>query len=517
MNLLERVDASASESRHRHLERVEVPDWPKLAWATRAGRESEPVTVFHGPCVETYAQWCAEAAWAGDFDDGDFDQTDVVVGTGVRVRGSELVFVSSSDTLNRLFWCHRDDRWTVSNSLPALLALEGIDLVDGHPYADAMASIVDGLQSYQREIPSSGGPIHVVYFNNLRLLRGEMVEVAKPRLAPEFVDFATYRDFLFGTARRLGANARAAARRHRVTPIASVSSGYDSPAAALIAREAGARECVTIAKGRRDAANLFNTDDSGAGIAAQLGMPCRAYQRKTDGFDLEDAAWAAVGNVGDINLSLFDHPEPVSLLFTGFMGDVLWDRHTVQPEFLHRKDTSGARFGEARLELGVLLCSPVFWGCQQESRILALAHLPEMRPWTLNTVYDRPVPRRLLEEAGVPRTSFGIRKRAASYNRRYGQPMTAALREDFARFLHARGMRPGSRFGETVAYILDAVDYYLLRRLPAPVRFSCKNWAALPSPSVFFLWANARRKQRYLRGLGTPPRGLGLPAAEPEQ
>ncbi|MDE5832358.1 MAG: hypothetical protein K2H64_05150 [Desulfovibrio sp.] len=35
-----------------------------------------------------------------------------------------------------------------------------------------------------------------------------------------------------------------------------------------------------------------------------------------------------------------------------------------------------------------------------------------MLPWTLGNAYDRPVPRRLAEEAGVPRELFGMRKAA---------------------------------------------------------------------------------------------------------
>lgn len=478
-----------------------VADWPKLSWVAVVKEASDAITILHGGNVETNSSWCAEAVWAGRYESGDFDRTDLVVGTGVRVRGGEVFFVSSGDTLNRLHWYQGNKEIVVSNSLPALLAVADIDLVDDYPYADAMASIVKGLHSYQREIPSTGGPIHIVYFNNLKLVGDEITEIAKPSTSPDFVDFSAYRDFLFSSARKVGMNARAAERIHKVTPLASVSSGYDSSAATLIAREAGTRESVTITQGRRDAANLLNTDDSGAGVAAQLGMSCKAYPRHREKFPLEDAAWAAMGNIGDINLSLFEYPEPVCLLFTGFMGDVLWDRSTVQPEFLHRKDTSGARFGEARLEQGVLLCSPVFWGCQKESQILALAHLPEMQNWTLNTNYDRPVPRRLLEEAGVERRSFGTRKRAASYNRRYGQPLSMEFREDFAGFMKKRGARLGTRFDEFVAYVLDGVDYYLLKKLPAAFRFSCKDWTTMPTPSLFFLWANERRKQRYLRGL----------------
>jgi hypothetical protein len=182
------------------------------------------------------------------------------------------------------------------------------------------------------------------------------------------------------------------------------------------------------------------------------------------------------------------------------MGDVLWDKNSVRSEWLRRKDTSGARFGEVRLEQGVLLCSPVFWGCQWESQILALSHLPEMQAWTLGSSYDRPVPRRLLEEAGVARHSFGTHKRAVSFNRRYGRPISPDLRPDFERFLAVRGKRPGSRLDEIVAYVLDGLDYYLLSNLPTPLRFSCGNWASTADPTLFFLWANTRRKQRYLHG-----------------
>jgi hypothetical protein len=255
--------------------------------------------------------------------------------------------------------------------------------------------------------------------------------------------------------------------------LATLSSGYGSCAAAVVAREAGVREAVTISQGRRSLEAIFDPQDSGAVVAASLGLRCNSYDRSRTTFPLEDAAWASVGNVGDINLSLFDYPEPLCLLFTGFMGDVLWDKSTVQPEHLHRKDTSGARFSEARLQQGLFLCSPAFWGCVREEQILALAHEPEMQPWSVGGDYDRPLPRRLLEEAGVRRGTFARGKRAASYNRRYGRPLSPELREDFAAFLAKRGMRPGSPLGEMAAYVLDGIDYYVLRKLPPALRFSC--------------------------------------------
>ena len=37
-----------------------------------------------------------------------------------------------------------------------------------------------------------------------------------------------------------------------------------------------------------------------------------------------------------------------------------------------------------------------------------------MEPWRVHTNYDRPIPRRIAEEAGVPRELFGNKKRAAA-------------------------------------------------------------------------------------------------------
>lgn len=485
----------------RTLNCKEVVDWPMLSWVAVARKGSNTISVLHGGRVEISSEWCAEAVWDGLFSNGDFDRTDLIFGTGIRVREQAVYFVTSGDTLNRLHWYQDDTGIFVSNSLPALLAVANIDLIESYPYADAMASIVEGLKSYRREIPATEGPIHIVYFNNIKLENDQISEVAKPSSAPDFVDFATYRDYLFGAARRLGDNASAPDRKQEVKPLATVSSGYDSGATAVVAREAGGREAVTISQGRRDASNLFSLNDSGATVAKQLGLNCAGYDRAMDNYPFEDAAWASMGNIGDINLSIFDYPQPVCLLFTGFMGDVLWGMDTVQSEPLHRKDTSGARFNETRLELGVINCSPVFWGCQKESQILGLSHLPEMQPWILGNDYDRPIPRRLLEEAGVKRGTFASKKRVASFNRRYGQPLSHNLRKDFSRFLANRGLRPGSWYSEKAALILAGIDWIILRKLPPAIRFSCKDWITLPTPSLFFLWANERRKQRYLRGL----------------
>lgn len=494
----------------RRLICTEVSGWPKLTWVAVVELCSTRVSVLHGPCVETSPNWCVEAVWAGDFSEGDFDLTDIVVGTGVRLRDDDVVFVSSGDTLNRLH--HFTDAGTVyvSNSLSALLAVADLDLISDYDYASAMESIQNGLVSYVREVPSTRGPIHLTYFHNLVVTGSTIAQVAKPSSAPPLTDFTTYRDYLFASARSVGKNARAPERRRVITLLATVSSGYDSPATAVLAREAGARAAVTINQARRSPQHLFNIDDSGASVAEQLGMTCNVYSRSRKNYLFEDALWASMGNVGDINLTIFDYADELCLMFSGFIGDVLWNKDSRQIEPLCRKDTSGARFSECRLELGVFNCSPVFWGCQNGSQISTLSKRREMLPWTLGTEYDRPIPRRLAEEAGVARESFGRQKRLSSFSRRYARPLSADLRDDFAMFMKRRGDRAVSGVAERVSLILRGVDSLVLRRLPESVRFSCRNWIALPAPSAFFVWANERRKNRHLASL----HGLQPPAMQ---
>ena len=83
------------------LQYTSMDHWPRLAWLARARRSSPTLEVFHGPQVETTAEWFCEAVWDGAFAAGDFDRTDVVFGSGGRLRGRSVSFVSSATTVDR--------------------------------------------------------------------------------------------------------------------------------------------------------------------------------------------------------------------------------------------------------------------------------------------------------------------------------------------------------------------------------------------------------------------------------
>jgi hypothetical protein len=107
----------------------------------------------------------------------------------------------------------------------------------------------------------------------------------------------------------------------------------------------------------------------------------------------------------------------------------------------------------------------------------------------------------LAEEAGIARGTFAGKKRASTFFRRYGRPLSPELRDDFARFLVRRGRRAVSRQAEAATWVQDGIEDLILKRLPASLRFSCRDWVRMPDRTLFFLWANERRKRRYLEGL----------------
>jgi len=470
-----------------------VKGWPKLAWLARGEEGSKEVRLYHGPCVELSETWCVEGVWAGEFREGGFDGTDLFAGSGVRVREGELVFVTAGNVMDRLWRLRRGGVWYVGNSLPLLLAGSGARLTEGFDYGAALGSIARGLDLYEREIPSSLGPIEPHYFQNLAWDGENWRTEGKPNGAPRLESFQDYYGFLERTARALGANSQAGERRHKVGMVVALSSGYDSSAAAVLARAAGCRQAVTI----KTARSRLPHSDSGEGVARALGLECRTYKREPSRVRYEEEIWAAMGIGIDVTFTLFDYPGPVCLVFTGYYGDSLWDRmgREVRGHLVPRGG-AGCRFGEFRLAAGVIFCSVAYWGIQRAEEIQRISNLPEMAPWTLGTDYDRPIPRRIVETAGVPRGAFAKRKLMSSFSPEIAYPFSRDLRRDFKRFARTRGYRLAGRW-----QILARRAGNLLRAVLRRMRVLGQNFPERPLPQTpadwFFRWAVERLRKRY--------------------
>ena len=100
-----------------------VAHWPPLAWLARCTASGREIDVLHGDLVEVAHDWFCEAAWTGEYEAAGFDKSEVVFGSGARVRGGRVTFVSSASTVDRLHSLELPDGAWVSNSLACLLEI----------------------------------------------------------------------------------------------------------------------------------------------------------------------------------------------------------------------------------------------------------------------------------------------------------------------------------------------------------------------------------------------------------
>jgi hypothetical protein len=102
-------------------------------------------------------------------------------------------------------------------------------------------------------------------------------------------------------------------------------------------------------------------------------------------------------------------------LLTGYHGDKVWAKTAKDLSAdIVRGDPSGSALAEYRLWVGFLHCPLPFWGVRQIADVHAITRSLEMAPWDIAGDYSRPICRRIVESAGVPRDLFGMTKRAGS-------------------------------------------------------------------------------------------------------
>ena len=383
-----------------------VPSWPLLAWLSRCRPGSNVVEVFHGSWVETTDDWFCEAVWAGDFEQGDFDKTDIVSGSGGRAREGQVIFVSSGSTVDRLQSLATEDEVLMSNSICCLLAWARGSLDPSYPYYHRdFSSINLGLSRYKRYLDSSAGEIELTYFDNLVWDGHKLSRDPKRETAPAFTNFAAYRDYLVSTMYEFLENASSPARQQSFKPLIMLSKGYDSPTVAAVTRMAGACPEALSFDVDRDGA-----DDSGATIAKHLNMRCTVMQRgQWRSLDWPEIPFmAGTPSSSDVLLKAFESQLSGTVLFTGYAGSLVWEKETqLSAMNLARSDGSGRSLTEYRLWANFIHCPVPYWGARRGEELVGISQSNEMGPWDIPGDYSRPICRRIVEEAGVPREAFG--------------------------------------------------------------------------------------------------------------
>ena len=406
------------------------PTLPPLAWLASIKPRSGVCRVEHGRLVEIRDDLFVEGVWPGTFLEGGFDRCEAFFGSGAVLRSdTEIVFVPSSATVDYLYHSNISTGFMCSNSLPYLLAAGDDELDEFNPeYNRINKSIVSGIDSYLQRIPTKRGSVSRLMYYNL-VYRDGLLRQEHKLLPPEFSSFEQYRDYLVSNLSALMRNGRDMARKTPLRILSTQSSGYDSTAINEIACRGGLDLALSCAE-PKESKNYFKhrrefdrPNNSGEQICYQLGIQMSLIDRR---YFLRDPSaeklyWAGVHRCQDLNLhEVSKHVGEGSVLLTGALGEI-WNNAKSTPldrlkkvnDQLERWDLSCHSLSEVRLHIGYVHAPAPFIGARSRRSIFDISNSEGMQAWSLGNAYDRPIARRLGEEAGVSRQLFGQTKLAS--------------------------------------------------------------------------------------------------------
>ena len=99
------------------------PDLPVLAWCAVIRKNSDVVQVYAGPRVEVTENWFVEGAWDGPFQEGGFDQSYALMGSGGKISDDTVKFCTPCHYYEHIITHRAKDCLLVSNSLTFAYAM----------------------------------------------------------------------------------------------------------------------------------------------------------------------------------------------------------------------------------------------------------------------------------------------------------------------------------------------------------------------------------------------------------
>lgn len=396
----------------RHFVVEKQSDLPALAFGAEIVAGRPAIAAICGPAVEFDDNGLIAGAWAGSFQERAIEHAASSIGTALRLTPQGLVAVVGTASASQLCFCRVGARLVVSNILALALAMAEDRLVASHPfYPQDLFTLIFGSHRYKHTVATERGQLSIFY-GSMTIADDGRLHPAPVTEPPPFADFATYRAYLVAQTQAILANAADPSRHRRYRPIVALSAGYDSPAAAVIARDSGCSEAFTFGQpvDRPDA-----SEDNGSAIGRALGMTTTeyhtfAFRERRDLPELEFIASSFGG--GQVYLAETGTALADRVVVSGFGGDAVWGFQYGARSAPHFPFYIG---GYSQNEFyarapAIDLSVPVI-GARRYADIGNISRSAEQRPWSIGGDYDRPIPRRLLEEAGIPRGAFATRKR----------------------------------------------------------------------------------------------------------
>jgi len=499
------------------------PDLPQLAWLAEVDRAAGLVRVAHGASLETAPEWAVEGVWEGDFAAGEFHRAENFFGSGIRIAGEEVHFVPSTASIDRLLYCELDGLALVGNSLPLMLARTGAQLDDGHDYWRECLSIIKGVDRHDRRfqvVHPTLDHLEQVFYENIVIGRGP----TRYELRIDHHDIPDYESYiasLLGVMGRIKANAEDPGRRHPFRGYSTLSQGYDSAAVAALAREIGVRVSFTGHPVRQPLEGLLPPawKEDAREIGRHLGLevvwlddrrasvgPDELYYLCTNYPKHHSGHWFEIGF--HTLAEQIEASGSLGLVFTGNHGDTVWDADTPErhlADHIRRGCLTGLNQTEIRLKAGYVTVPVPFIWAQDILKIRQITLSPEMEPWRLHADYDRPIPRRVLETAGVPRELFGFDKKFICARAMW--PIHPRLRREFLDYLRReKGLPAWLVYLEYCKHL--AVAKTMLKRVFHRELARKENLFLDQDVDLFYEmvhWGTRQMTARAARALGHPP------------
>lgn len=427
------------------------PDLPLLAWCVLVQVNNEEIRVEHGKGVDISDNFFVEGAWNGTFSSGGFAESEVFLGSGAILREQDVLFCPTTHSMERLFSLRTSDRLFVSNSLIYLFEAAGkwFDRSEWR-YEYWFMTYLYGLDHAKTTFFVDSSILKFHYYTPFSVNKALDFQVIN---RPEIPRFKTYQDYV-GTLRAwikaIVENASDEKRKASFKPLTTISSGYDSVACAVLAEEAGCTEAVNISSSRP--VYGISRNDSGDQIASFLGLDVKHFDR-AQLFELKEfpeAEFLAGGAGGDdVTFALFGMHLSSRVLFTGFLGDTLWGTtgpdpyRSTQFQYVY---PPGATLCEFRLRIGFIHLPIPLLTYIRHPDLRKITNSQEMEKWRVGGDYDRPVPRRIIEERGIARNTFATEKSAVTV------PLWSV--SDVSDYMNTESAQ------DLESYIKDTVKYY---------------------------------------------------------
>lgn len=393
---------------------------PKLAWLADINKASMSVTVYVGSKVECRENFFVTGVWDGKFEEAQFDSAEFNLSTGAIIEPDGIKFVTPSHALERILLAEDDERYAVSNSFPFILAYNNFELDDKFDqYESVMCSLLNGTKKLIERIPLKNGKFVRQFIVSLVKINNDLsLSVSRRPLSKGFVSYDDYYTRMMNSMKLIRENSISENRRNSSFDLCStVSAGYDSCANAAIAKSIGCDKALSLSGGVYD-------EDSGEPVANQLGYAQvikrnrYSYRDKT-GFI--DAEYNSSGEMSKhLQFSVFEDVFQDSLVFMGTRGDYYWGLETCANSdfemvgfYTFEMDIS---YTENALRNGYIFVPMATYGATASESLRRIMLSEEMKPWKTGTSYDRPIPRRILEDFGVSRESFGMTKYGGGFS-----------------------------------------------------------------------------------------------------